>query len=72
MRYITDQNQNEWVERFAELKMAVEWGGSYALPSIKVDRSPFTYRSFNSHPDAAEALWSGNVSLALRLVSTRT
>lgn len=72
MRHITDQNQDEWGERFAELKLEVEWGRNHAHPSVTARGITFTFRSLNAHPDAAEALWDGDVALALRLVTTRT
>ena len=72
MRHITDQCRDEWGERFVELKLAVEWSRSHAQPSFTVNGVSFTFRSLNTHPDAAEALWNGYVELALRLVSSQT
>ena len=72
MRHITDQNQDEWVERFAEMNVEVEWGRNHAHPSVMVRGVTFTFRSLNTNPDAAEALWNGDVSLALHLVRSKT
>ena len=72
MRYITDQNWDEWVERFAELNLEVEWGRNPAQPSVTVRGVTFTFKALNCHPDAAEALWSGDVALARELVSSKT
>ena len=72
MRYITDQNQNEWVERFAEMNLEVEWGRNPAQLSLRVNWITFTYRSLNAHPDAAEALWNGDVELAFQIVTSAT
>lgn len=72
MRYVTDQNQNDWVARFAELKLDVEWVRIPGHPVVKVNGIDFTFKALNAHPDAAEALWNGHVSLALQLVSSRT
>ena len=69
MRHITAMNKTRWVARFTELNLQVEWGGSPVHPSLTVSGVAFTFQSLNHHPSAAEALWNGDVSLALHLVS---
>ena len=72
MRHITAGNQKDWDARFTELKLEVEWGWRQLHPSFKVNGIEFTYESLNVNPEAAEALWDGEVELAQQFVSSRT